>query len=60
MNELKKWSKLALNNGFVCPIIVEMSFLMSMMLRFVTIILVSSANKIGLDLLFIIFGKSFI
>jgi hypothetical protein len=60
MNEWKIWSKLALNNGFVCPIIVEILFLMSMMLRFVTIILVSSANKIGLDLLFIIFGKSFI
>ena len=39
---------------------VHISFLNTMRLGLVTIILVSSANKTGWDLLFTVFGKSFI
>jgi hypothetical protein len=50
-------SKLTLNHVILCSESVEISFLKSMGLGLVTITLSSFANKIGLGLLLIIFGK---
>jgi hypothetical protein len=51
---------MALYNGYPCTKTEEISLLKSMGLGFVTITMASSAYKIGLDLLVIIFGKSYI
>jgi hypothetical protein len=55
-----KVNKLALNYSFILLNIKVNSFPYSMQLEFLTIILVSSEKRIGIDLLFIIIGRPLI
>jgi len=51
--------KLIINQSLIFPITLLISFVKSVGLWLVTIILVPSANKTGLDILDTVFGRSF-